>query len=207
MGRELLIFATDLTQSAWYRQHQPPPSPPLPDGYRLQWLDAAADGLDFLCSHDTLQQRLATGAQGLCITHGRRVDYQLWLSAGPQHIEWIGGEIQPPPPYWLAFDANTRPSASGLRLHEIGASAICRRVVELGAAGIVAGIERHELASFGRLYGRLGLGLIRPLYRLIRQADDLPLQREAPDQALLNIYQQLCRRYAAQYPAPETASE
>ncbi len=204
MVRELVLFKSDLTRTAWFRNGDSPPQAVLPGNLRMRWLAreewrSKPELLD--TPPETVEARYQTGDRCLIgsDTDTGRVIYHLWLSETGAYTQWIFKFIDVLPGHVLIHDVWVHPDYRGGNVHWAGASMACQEAVRRRRPGVIAGVEEHEFFLFVAKYARLGLVLIVPYCAVVGiKVFAMKMHfRRTPSRALFNFTRKLQARYPA----------
>ncbi len=206
MVRELVMFKSDLTRTAWCRNGDSPPQVTLPANLRMHWLPreewrSKPETLD--TPPETVETRYQTGDRCLIglDTDTGRVIYHLWVSETGAYTGWIFTVVDALAGHILIHDVWVHPDYRGGNVHWAGASMACREAVRCRRPGIYGGFEEYEFFAHAVKYASLGLGLIFPHVSVVGiKFFAMKMHfRRIPSRALFNITRNLQARYPATY--------
>ncbi|MCH7957835.1 MAG: hypothetical protein IIB63_09805 [Proteobacteria bacterium] len=167
MIRRLVLFRTDITRTAWFKNRGGPPEVTLPDNVSMRWLPceewrSTPEKLE--TAPETVAQRYQNGDRCLIAldNDSGQVIYHLWVSDVGAYTPWIFKFIDTRPGHLMVFDVWAHPDHRGGKLHWAGASMAAQEAQRLGRTGIYAGVEEHEFFLFAAKYAGFGLVLIVP---------------------------------------------
>ncbi len=206
MVRELVMFKSDLTRTAWFRNGDSPPQVALPGDLRMRWLPreewlSKPEILDI--PPETVDARYQMGDRCLIglDTDTGQVVYRLWASEKGAYTGWIFAFVEALPGHILIHDVWAHPDYRGGNLHWAGASLASREAVRCRRPGIYGGFEEYEFLAHAAKYASLGLGLPTPHASLLGIkffALEMHIRRPPP-LALVELSRKLRARYPAIY--------